>query len=82
LVLRFLDATGLIRVSNYAQLTHDGLQKTLIGTDGSRLFLTVEFDGGRRCGGAGDVGDPTKIEMPGSAWCPWMFRRMARLYDR
>jgi len=29
------------QVSNYAQLTHDGLQKTLIGTDGSRLFLTV-----------------------------------------
>jgi Tol biopolymer transport system component len=26
-------------VSNYAQLTHDGLPKSLIGTDGSRLYL-------------------------------------------
>lgn len=28
-------------VSNYVQLTHDGLQKLLIGTDGSRLYLTL-----------------------------------------
>jgi eukaryotic-like serine/threonine-protein kinase len=27
------------KVSNYVQLTHDGLQKSLIGTDGSRLYL-------------------------------------------
>jgi serine/threonine protein kinase/Tol biopolymer transport system component len=27
------------KVSNYVQLTHDGLQKYLIATDGSRLFL-------------------------------------------
>jgi eukaryotic-like serine/threonine-protein kinase len=27
------------RVSNYVQLTHDGQQKSLIGTDGSRLYL-------------------------------------------
>jgi eukaryotic-like serine/threonine-protein kinase len=29
------------RVSNYVQLTHDGQQKSLIGTDGSRLYLGV-----------------------------------------
>ena len=27
------------KVSNYVQLTHDGLQKSLIGTDGSRIYL-------------------------------------------
>lgn len=28
-------------LSNYIQLTHDGLEKQLIGTDGSRLYLTL-----------------------------------------
>ncbi len=30
-----------ISVSNYVQLTHDGQQKTLIGTDGARLYLNL-----------------------------------------
>ena len=29
------------RVSNYVQLTHDGQPKALIGTDGSRLYLSL-----------------------------------------
>jgi eukaryotic-like serine/threonine-protein kinase len=29
------------KVSNYVQLTHDGQQKSLIGTDGARLFLSL-----------------------------------------
>lgn len=29
------------QAANYAQLTHDGLQKTLIGTDGARLYLSL-----------------------------------------
>ena len=29
------------KVSNYIQLTHDGQQKSLIGTDGSRLYLEL-----------------------------------------
>jgi eukaryotic-like serine/threonine-protein kinase len=29
------------KVSNYAQLTHDGEQKQLVGTDGSRLYFNV-----------------------------------------
>ncbi|HTW50179.1 MAG TPA: protein kinase [Acidobacteriaceae bacterium] len=29
------------RASDYEQLTHDGLQKTLIGTDGARLYLSL-----------------------------------------
>ena len=28
------------RVSNYLQLTHDGKQKSLIGTEGSRLYFS------------------------------------------
>src|SRR5579871_3422688 len=34
-------ATPVPRVSNYVQLTHDGRQKSLIGTDGSRLYLEL-----------------------------------------
>jgi len=33
--LFFHTACAIPRVSNYVQLTHDGLQKSLIGTDGS-----------------------------------------------
>jgi eukaryotic-like serine/threonine-protein kinase len=29
------------QAANYVQLTHDGLQKTLIGTDGARLYLSL-----------------------------------------
>lgn len=29
------------RVANYVELTHDGRQKSLVGTDGSRIFLTI-----------------------------------------
>jgi serine/threonine protein kinase/Tol biopolymer transport system component len=29
------------KVANYLQLTHDGQQKSLIGTDGSRLYLSL-----------------------------------------
>ena len=30
---------------NYVQLTHDGMQKSLVGTDGSRIFLTMGESG-------------------------------------
>lgn len=33
--------TPIPKVSNYVQLTHDGRQKSLIGTDGSRLYLEL-----------------------------------------
>lgn len=29
------------QIANYSQLTHDGQQKSLIGTDGSRLYLSL-----------------------------------------
>ncbi len=35
----WLGTPAVPKVSNYVQLTHDGQQKTLIGTDGSRLYL-------------------------------------------
>jgi serine/threonine protein kinase len=34
-------STPVPKVSNYIQLTHDGRQKSLIGTDGSRLYLEL-----------------------------------------
>ena len=33
-------------VSNYAQLTHDGTPKSLVGTDGSRLYMIDLFSAG------------------------------------
>ena len=34
----------MAKVSNYVQLTHDGRLKSLIGTDGARLYLGVPPD--------------------------------------
>jgi eukaryotic-like serine/threonine-protein kinase len=39
LVYFWMQPGAVPKVSNYAQLTHDGQQKSLIGTDGSRLYL-------------------------------------------
>jgi len=52
------------QVSNYVQLTHDGVQKSLIGTDGSRIFLRVG-DSGTEAPAAIPVGggDPAKISL-------------------
>ena len=59
------------QVSNYTQLTHDGLQKTLIGTDGSRLFLTVVSSTVEDAAAVQVTGgDPMKIEMPGPGMVP------------
>jgi len=53
------------QVANYVQLTHDGVQKTLVGTDGSRIFLTIG-DSGREETAAIPVGggEPARIAMP------------------
>jgi serine/threonine protein kinase/Tol biopolymer transport system component len=59
------------RVSNYVQLTQDGVQKSLIGTDGSRLYLsliTSALQGVASIPISG--GEPTKIPMPGSGMVP------------
>jgi serine/threonine protein kinase/Tol biopolymer transport system component len=59
------------RVSNYVQLTHDGLQKSLIGTDGSRLYLSLITSA---TGGVSALqttgGEQTRIPMPGSDMVP------------
>jgi Tol biopolymer transport system component len=53
------------------QLTHDGLQKSLIGTDGSRLFLTV-VDSGVEDVAAVPIsgGEATRIPMPEAGMFP------------
>ena len=37
----FMQSVPAPRVANYLQLTHDGQPKSLIGTDGSRLYLSL-----------------------------------------
>jgi serine/threonine protein kinase/Tol biopolymer transport system component len=58
-------------VANYVQLTHDGMQKTLIGTDGSRLFLSV-VDSGVQDVAAIPIsgGEQTRIPMPKAGMFP------------
>jgi eukaryotic-like serine/threonine-protein kinase len=65
------------KVANYVQLTHDGLQKSLIGTDGSRLYLGLGEGraGGFATHGVAEMsisgGDPRRIEvMPSSNMVP------------
>ena len=59
------------QVANYVQLTHDGSQKTLIGTDGSRLFLSV-VESGVEDVVASPVsgGELTRIPMPSPGMLP------------
>jgi eukaryotic-like serine/threonine-protein kinase len=59
------------QVANYLQLTHDGTPKYLIGTDGSRIFLTFGDSG---MGGPAAIpisgGEATRIAMPNSDMLP------------
>ena len=41
LIFYLTRALPVPKVSNYVQLTTDGLWKSLVGTDGSRLFLAM-----------------------------------------
>src|SRR5262249_19228322 len=50
------------KVSNYVQLTHDGQRKSLIGTDGLRLYLGL--------GGSGNAGSQGIAEMSTSGGEP------------
>src|SRR5450755_4278815 len=53
------------KVSNYVQLTHDGQPKSLVGTEGSRLFLYVapgDYQGMAEMPTSG--GDPIKMQLP------------------
>ncbi len=59
------------RVSNYIQLTHDGMWKSLVGTDGSRLFFDLGSD---TSNGIAQVsisgGEPVPIFADSSAFLP------------
>jgi eukaryotic-like serine/threonine-protein kinase len=59
------------QVANYVQLTHDGMQKSLVGTDGSRIFVTLG-DSGREETATIPVagGEPSRIAMPGTDMVP------------
>src|ERR1700686_919915 len=53
------------KVSNYVQLTHDGQPKSLVGTEGSRLFLYVasgDYQGMAEMSTSG--GEPIKMQLP------------------
>ena len=53
------------KVSHYVQLTHDGRLKSLIGTDGARLYLGVPPDQHRNIAEASvSGGDPMPIPAP------------------
>jgi len=58
-------------VANYLQLTHDGNPKSLVGTDGSRVFLALG-DSGTEGTVAIPVqgGEATHISMPGADMFP------------
>jgi Tol biopolymer transport system component len=59
------------KVSNYVQLTHDGQPKQLVGTDGSRLYLS--FGGLARLGTAQvsvSGGEPVRIQTASGTMRP------------
>jgi Tol biopolymer transport system component len=59
------------QVGNYVQLTHDGNQKTLVGTDGSRIFLTTGDSGPEETAAISlGGGESTRIAMPGADMFP------------
>lgn len=60
-------ASAVPTVSNYVQLTHDGREKWLVGTDGSRLYLGLGFYASQKIGEISVVGgEPGMIPMPPS----------------
>ena len=59
------------QVANYVQLTHDGIQKSLVGTDGSRIFLTMGDSGTEDTAAIPvDGGEAARIAMPGTDMVP------------
>jgi serine/threonine protein kinase/Tol biopolymer transport system component len=60
----WIQPSAVPRVSNYVQLTHDGQPKTLVGTDGSRLYLYLsgsDYQGMAEMSGLG--GERRKIPL-------------------
>jgi eukaryotic-like serine/threonine-protein kinase len=66
------------KVSNYVQLTHDGQQKQLVATDGSRLYLVLGTELSHSFGEMSvSGGDPTQIPMPMPGMLPSALSRDA-----
>jgi Tol biopolymer transport system component len=58
--------------ANYAQLTHDGIQKSLIGTDGARLYISAITTAIQEIAAVPVAGgELTKIEMPQPEMIPF-----------
>ncbi len=58
-------------VSNYTQLTHDGEAKSLVGTDGSRLYLAMEYQTAPGIAQIPDTGgDPVRMPAPAEYTLP------------
>jgi eukaryotic-like serine/threonine-protein kinase len=55
-----------LKVSNYAQLTHDGQPKNLVGTDGLRLYMNLGYWNALQGIAVIPVtgGDPSKVSVP------------------
>jgi serine/threonine protein kinase/Tol biopolymer transport system component len=58
------------KVSNYVQLTRDGRQKFLIGTDGARLYLNITGDFAGTAVIPVTGGEPSRIPMASSGMFP------------
>jgi eukaryotic-like serine/threonine-protein kinase len=71
LAWKWLRVPAAPTVSNYVQLTHDGLQKLLIGTDGARLYLSLINSGVQRVTAMPvSGGEETPIPMPAPGMAP------------
>jgi len=59
------------QAANYVQLTHDGTPKSLVGTDGSRIFLTFGDSGeGGSAAIPDEGGEAARIPMPNTDMVP------------
>jgi eukaryotic-like serine/threonine-protein kinase len=68
---QWLRAPAAPTLSNYVQLSHDGAQKLLIGTDGSRLYLSLVNSGVQRVAAMPVTGgEETPIPMPSAGMAP------------
>ena len=64
-------APAVPTIGNYTQLTHDGQQKTLLGTDGARIYVTLINSGAEDVTAMpAEGGQPTDLAMPGPNMIP------------
>jgi Tol biopolymer transport system component/DNA-binding winged helix-turn-helix (wHTH) protein len=61
-----------LRVTTYTQITHDGRQKSLAGTDGARLYLNSSRDGFFSTAAEVGVSGGELTQMPVALPNPWL----------